>query len=96
MLTVEEQIAALEEQLTLVQGRGSAAKKKSIQSQIDALKGSVTEPEEKPAEEEPVQVVDNIPEGWVKVTDEEREAAEKAFLLKGYDPDKGIALIKKA
>ena len=95
-LNINEQIAALEEQLNLIKGPGSVAKKKAVQAEIDELKASVDKPEEEVVvdEDEEVVVRTPMPTKWVKVTLEQVKQAEKDFKLCGFDPDKMIALIK--
>ena len=106
-LTINEQIASLEAQLILVKGRGSAAKKKSIQAKIDALRAeNEPTPEEEPTPEatpEPTPEVEapkvkkqEKPTVWEEVTMAQVKTAEAEHRLCGFDPDKMIALIKKA
>ena len=104
-LNIDEQIAALEEQLVLVKGKGSAAKKKSIQKEIDELEAANV-PDESPEETEPLgesgevdipeeeKVKIIVAQGWQSVTMAQVLSAEKAGLLVGFDSDKMIALIK--
>jgi hypothetical protein len=102
-LNIEEQIAVLEEQKSLIKGPGSIAKKAAIDAEIEKLKAdneSVDEPDEPvpegiDPEDMPAKEQRPLPtNAWVRVTPEQVSQAEKAGKLCGYDPDQMIALIR--
>ena len=99
-LSKEEQITALEEQIKNTTGPGSKKRKEELQSQLDDL----LEENEDSSESESVKVdnpdhdiknKDLDVHDWVKGTPEQAAAAEKAGKLCGYDPDKGLMLVRK-
>jgi hypothetical protein len=108
VLSINEEITVLEEQMANIKGPGSIEKKKNLQKKIDELKES-----ERPNGDESrdkVQMTDSsqpgipdavkaansrpLPTNWVKVTDHEREKAEREGRLCGYDPFNKTALIR--
>jgi len=109
VLSIEEEIIALEEQLAKTKGPGSIKKKEEIRAKITELKECL-EPDDLPPEvEEPKKrigdytreeqdtpIPDNRPKPtvWVKVTIEQVVAAEKAGKLYGFDDKRMIALIR--
>lgn len=108
VMSIEEEIQSLEQELANVKGTGSKAKKEEIQKKIDELKKSSKDdavvddsPEEKSKEavkpgEEDMIVPDKrpMPTKWVKVTEEQVTIAQDEGRLVGFDPDKMIALIR--
>lgn len=90
-LSKEEQIVALEEQINNTKGPGSKDRKKVLEQQLKALKASdngIVNPDGD------TKNADLDVGGWVPCTPEEVAKAEEAGTLCGYDPNKGLMLVR--
>lgn len=110
VMSVKEEITSLEEQFVNTKGPGSIAKRKELQDRIDALKKDeaddnitsiardlpIPAPDVKTAPTSDVPILDirPMPTKWIKASVQQVQAAEAAGTLCGYDPDKGLALIR--
>ena len=102
VMSIKEEITALEAEFANAKGPGSKEKRKNLQTKIDELKRiSVDEPKK----ESVINVVpigrdipnsdsSVLPKNWRRVTQDQVLEAEKNRKLVGFDPEKMIALIK--
>jgi len=109
-LSIEEQITALEEELSNTKGPGSKAKKEEIKEQIKDLTEQFEEQQKAKqkviderfkgvppgiaSEDIPVLDMRPMPTKWVKVTLEQVQKAEKEGKLVGFDNVKMMALLR--
>lgn len=110
VMSIEEEILSLEEQLKNTKGPGSVVKKEEIQAKINGLKEGIgqgpekqssDDPDPPPKEPKPDPLTPsvstrNAKEGhhWVKATDDDAEEYAKRKVLAAHDPSLMRCLIK--